>query len=487
MRARTIVVAVALLALVHAASFLGAGPHDDDFIVYRYARNLVEGRGLVFQPGERVEGYSAPLWVLLEAGAIALRLDPVVASLVCGVLATFVAAWAIGDAWCARFPEDRWPVPALLLALTPAFAWHAVVGLGTTLLAALLALWLRAYEREARTGRTSHASALWLALACLLRQECVLLAIPWLLALRGKRRTRAALLPLVALGGWTCFRLVYYGRWLPISYSVKKLPFAVDLSYGLDYLARSTLECGIGLYLVLALFLLRGRSQARTLTLGLLAHAAYVVYVGGDYLPLARFFVPVLPLLAFAAALAARPLCAGARETERTVLIGALLVLQWTQRERPQLFGEEHFFVDRWAALGRHFGKVLPGDARVAISPIGAFGYESRLPLVDILGLSNDRVWRAPPDLSIAMKGHHRYDATWVLEQEPAAIVLFNGVFQPETQRWEVNPWERTLYEHPRFRAEYQAALTQIEGSDPLLFYLRRGAALPEGATLVRR
>src|SRR5688572_17909595 len=93
MRARTIVVAVAFLALGHAASFLGAGPHDDDFIVYRYARNLVEGNGLVYHAGERIEGYSAPLWVFLEAGAIALRVDPVVASLVTGMLAAFVAAW----------------------------------------------------------------------------------------------------------------------------------------------------------------------------------------------------------------------------------------------------------------------------------------------------------------------------------------------------------------------------------------------------------
>ena len=130
---------------------------------------------------------------------------------------------------------------------------------------------------------------------------------------------------------------------------------------------------------------------------------------------------------------------------------------------------------------------MFPRDARVAISPIGAFGYASRLPLVDILGLTNDRVWRAPPDLSIAMKGHHRYDADYVLEQQPEAIVLFNGVFQPETQRWEVNPWERSLYEHPRFQADYQAAVTPIEGSDPLLFYLRRGAPLPQGARLVTR
>ena len=57
-----------LLGLGHLLLFLGAGPVDDDFICYRYARNLVRGDGLVYQAGERVEGFTNPLWVLLHAG-----------------------------------------------------------------------------------------------------------------------------------------------------------------------------------------------------------------------------------------------------------------------------------------------------------------------------------------------------------------------------------------------------------------------------------
>ena len=42
---------------------------DDAFISFRYVHNLLEGHGLVFNPGERVEGYSNFLWVL-ELAAI---------------------------------------------------------------------------------------------------------------------------------------------------------------------------------------------------------------------------------------------------------------------------------------------------------------------------------------------------------------------------------------------------------------------------------
>ena len=42
---------------------------DDAMISMRYARNLARGYGLVWNPGgERIEGYTNPLWVSLHVG-----------------------------------------------------------------------------------------------------------------------------------------------------------------------------------------------------------------------------------------------------------------------------------------------------------------------------------------------------------------------------------------------------------------------------------
>jgi hypothetical protein len=79
-----------LAILIAAAMVSGAtrwlrGPvaFDDAYVSFRYAENLVHGlvhgHGLVFNPGERVEGYSNFLWVLLAATAIAAGTDPLVA------------------------------------------------------------------------------------------------------------------------------------------------------------------------------------------------------------------------------------------------------------------------------------------------------------------------------------------------------------------------------------------------------------------------
>ena len=54
---------------------------EDAAISFAYARNLAEGEGLVALPGgERVEGYSNPLWVLLLAGPYKLGLSPFTAA-----------------------------------------------------------------------------------------------------------------------------------------------------------------------------------------------------------------------------------------------------------------------------------------------------------------------------------------------------------------------------------------------------------------------
>src|SRR5688500_20329503 len=52
---------------------------DDALIVSRYAENLVDGRGLVFYVGERINALTSPLHALIEAAMYSVTLDPVCA------------------------------------------------------------------------------------------------------------------------------------------------------------------------------------------------------------------------------------------------------------------------------------------------------------------------------------------------------------------------------------------------------------------------
>ena len=64
---------------------------DDAFISFVYAKNLVEHGALVFNLGERVEGYTNFLWTVILAGAIKLGLDPVLCAKLLGAASAFAA------------------------------------------------------------------------------------------------------------------------------------------------------------------------------------------------------------------------------------------------------------------------------------------------------------------------------------------------------------------------------------------------------------
>ena len=101
---------------------------DDAFISFRYARNLLEGHGLVFNPGEYVEGYTNFLWVL-ELAAIwgLLGIRPEDAAQWLSVIYTagtiVVMLW-----WVARMPalRHRWLVAWMALGLVCSSATFAV-------------------------------------------------------------------------------------------------------------------------------------------------------------------------------------------------------------------------------------------------------------------------------------------------------------------------------------------------------------------------
>src|SRR5262245_60209180 len=68
---------------------------DDAFISLRYARNLATGHGLVYNAGERVEGYTNFLWALFLALPHLLHVDPIaVMKLTCLALA-LATAWLV--------------------------------------------------------------------------------------------------------------------------------------------------------------------------------------------------------------------------------------------------------------------------------------------------------------------------------------------------------------------------------------------------------
>ncbi len=126
--------ALLLVAYWAVGSLLAAGPVDDTYIFLRYAENLARGHGPVFNVGERVEGYTSPLWLLCLGLLGKLHLDLVSGARALSGLfgaATILTLFSAGGT-CPSL--GRQAIAAILgwfLATNPAFGYWAWSGMDT--------------------------------------------------------------------------------------------------------------------------------------------------------------------------------------------------------------------------------------------------------------------------------------------------------------------------------------------------------------------
>lgn len=418
---------------------------DDAFISFRYARNLIAGQGLVFNPGERVEGYTNLLYVLLLAPAAWLAGPERLLAVAIGFNLLCAAAALRGF---FGFVRERLGgalagLAALALALCPSL-WVAVAsGLETPLVLALqVALWIaveRTVERE--DDRPLLPLAVLTVLTGLARADgfiAPLLAALYL-ALRGRRRAAlavaaASLATLAALVAW---RLTYYGWPLPNTYYAKVAgPLPQRIGTALPQLSRVVFTTGM-LVPVIALLLaiLRLVRQVSRGQAGLSAALSfpvffapawvgYWIYVGGDVF-YERFLLILFPLGIFALLelLRTAPRAASAATLGLAVVLTVGLQLAQLGEDPRFRYTREHY--DRWVLLGRHLARSHPG-ATLATDAAGKIPYFSGLRTIDMLGLTDAHIGHVePPEDALLIIGHSKYDVEYVLARRPDLIATW--------------------------------------------------------------
>jgi hypothetical protein len=407
--------------------------NDDMMVSMRYARNLAEGRGLVFNPGERVEGYSNPLWTLAMAAAHRLPLSVPHVSLALIVLNAALGLAVLGLAWrlAGRLdPDGAWSRPATVLGLAFSMdlAFWAVKGFETTLLTALFLWALVRLLDDAQRGAMTWLTVVPLALLPLVRADGLHVWAAAALVAVGACGFRArSLAPLFAslapAAVHLLWRHAYYGAWLPNTYHLKIAGQPDRLELGLRYLVRFTGEYGVALALAV-LGVLVARRRERWLLLGTVAlGAAYAVAVGGDMFPYARFLAHVVPGVVVLAAVGVSELARRAPLAEAALAVCLVASLLFGfQTYLPSLLepgrGREADTVVTGVLVGRH---TRP-EARVAVFAAGAVPYFSERVTVDMLGKTDPRLAHLPARVPRAI-GHAKFDAGLSLAQQPDLVV----------------------------------------------------------------
>ena len=423
---------------------------DDPYIGFRYGANLERGLGLVYNAGERVEGYTAWLWVLFAYFAAVLEVDPLLLTQWINVASQVVTLFVLFRLGVRRRDgslERRSPLcsllaPALVATHVANVSW-SMLGLSASFLMLLVVAAVALLARDAqRTVRGSLGLGTILLLIALLRFDGLVLSgvlIGWaLLVDRQVKRSLPALgVLVVGLVVFNAWRYGYYGHPFPNTFYAKQSTFRAEfeggtryvmdffrtggpyglLTLGVPFAAEAVTRRGLLLVqgaLLLVLFCVpllaavprfgarieRRVGIAAWTTAG---HLGYVTLIGGDWMVDYRFILPVLPLLAFLLQQGLWLVLGWAMPSSRTrravawAAVFSLLLWNvqplyrsnWTNGVYHTKRPAAYWNAAEAREIGRHLDQALPPDALIAVEWAGIIPYYVRQPVFDIFGLND--------------------------------------------------------------------------------------------------
>ncbi|MBK6506214.1 MAG: hypothetical protein IPG02_11215 [Ignavibacteria bacterium] len=459
---------------------------DDAFISFRYVKNFVDGHGLVFNIGEKVEGYTNLLWVLILSGFLSLNIGIEEASQILSVLfgvvvlfATYKLSESIRINDSVEVKKERKTdknisegyfdlIAPILLVFTSSFIFWSVSGMETTMFISFCLLGLYFYVSEKDKNSFNYKYPLFFLLATLTRPEGLyffglVIVHKFIYSLIKNKQTflkdffsansiKTYLVYIVPVLAYFAVRYSYYGFLFPNTYYAKTGFSSAYLNAGIDYFTNFLNSYMVyGVMLVLPLFLLKRKEFRFEVTLFYLiifAFLAYVISVGGDVLKQNRFFLPILPLIyiLFAKFLTTMYLNVKMKSGQGIAFgtisaIVAVLCFYYYSSQKEKLVSDiasENGLVEKMKVTGTWFGnkqKELGRPLNLAATTIGAVSYfaGSQVNVIDLLGLTDKEIAHNPKIIKEISENEigwkeRNYNADYVMSRDPDYVYFSTGV-----------------------------------------------------------
>ncbi len=472
-REKTIVllkIVLLILALILVGTRIWVG--EDAFISFRYIENFVHGNGLVYNLGERVEGFTHPLWIFLLAvfRFIGFELRPTAIFLGLFFSLTSIVLLLFLDSK----KNMLLPVGVIFLISNSVFRDFATSGFETSLsffLVTVLALIIKKHGLQQKPFQIGIVSSLlvvnrpetFLIFLYLLFYYCGILFFR-----KKPESVRFLQLPviqfvipfLLIVLPYQIFRMGYYGDLFPNTFHAKK-GGALYLSQGIQYLRDVSISYSVHWIIAAGSILLMGiyRSGKHSewvigrihLIVLAMVLAGYVLYTGGDYMHGRFLFMSlILIAIAFNDILEKVDFLGKSIRTQVAIIVVLLLLNIW-QMPITSIFDKPlskikderfHFLRSKngldwkyiaapitgelgWAVRGYYF-RELTEKMSIPISVnngnIGLFGYAAG-PAVTVVGsnLIDSYLARLPID-ERGVSGHetHRWGDLHILFRKPS-------------------------------------------------------------------
>jgi hypothetical protein len=446
---------------------------EDAYITYRFARNLVVGYGLGYNPGQRVMGFSSPLWTMWNAAGYALVHNPVLWSRVWSVACDGATLFLVGSllrrhasrasAWCFT----------LFFALWTYFAAVAVSGMEMSAMLALMAVAATLVERR------NPGSGIALGALALMRPEGLVAA--GIIAIGARWRDRLVALTITAAGLGALW--AYFGTIVPQSVIAKSMVYgtpgplegrqwwewASPFAFGRwpvttegSILFAMAIVSGPAI-VVGGKHLWRRRSSALAGFVG----ATVAVWLGYSALGVAYFSWYLAVPLAGAATLTAIGIPQMAKGPALYVSLLVFVLGTWTIAPtlyRARAYAEYASFGGAAEYLASH-SQV---GQKVLLEPIGMVGWRCKLWVVDEVGLVSPQVSRR------RLQGPG-WMTDVIRDEKPDWLVMRRGALRDARAYAGVGKPFRSLVERDALLAGYsQATVIHPEGGDEALAILAK-------------
>lgn len=418
---------------------------DDSLISLRYVQRFIDGKGLTWNDGHPVEGYSNLLWILIISLLGKLGMNLILAARILGIACSIGTFAVISSYFKAKNIKKEYVFLAVfLLVTTPCFTVWAIGGLEQPLYIFLLTLTLVEVSKIVNDrSRTIYLLPLWLGLLAITRPDgflfTILTTIFLLFVFRKNRKdlikvTLVVLVPSLFLLGQLIFRYNFYGELVPNTALVKVKVTLHHALRGGFYVFKAffgtLLLSSLGLYCLFYLVYKKKNLFGFYLLLNVAAWTAYVVTVGGDIFPAFRHYYVVLIIFVFA-------IIFGLNEMQfsfktKIIKIGFIVILLLNPFFQLLIPDNQNAIYERWESRGMKLGETLkstfPENTLIAVTAAGCIPYSSELPTIDMLGLNDYYTPRHPPkNFGTGMLAHELGDASYVLGRTPDIIIYHMG------------------------------------------------------------
>lgn len=460
---------------------------DDSLISLRYVQRFIDGKGLTWNDGHPVEGYSNLLWILIISFLGKLGMNLILAARILGIACSIGTLAVISSYFNAKNSKKEYVFLAVfLLVTTPCFTVWAIGGLEQPLYILLLTLTLTEVSKIVNDrSERMYLLPLWLGLLAITRPDGFLFTILTTLFLgvvfRKNRKDLikvfifAGFIPSLFLLGQLIFRYHFYGELVPNTALVKVKITLHHILRGGFYIFKAffatLLLSSLGLYSLFYLVYKKKNIFGFYLLLNLAAWTVYIVTVGGDIFPAFRHYYVILVILVFA-------IIFGLNEIQfsfktKIIKIGFIVILLLNPFIQLLIPDNQNAIYERWEFRGMKLGETLkstfPENTLIAVTAAGCIPYSSELPTIDMLGLNDYYTPRHPPkNFGTGMLAHELGDANYVLGRNPDIIIYHMGA----VPRFNVGDQMKI---NPVFMNNYVEVLARQSNDEHILYFNKYG------------